>query len=80
MEAILGIIVEFAQKYPFFASFVFVVGILRVINKPLFAAFRAYVSYTPSPKDDVVLDKVEASPIYKGVSFVLDWFASVKVK
>lgn len=56
------------------------VGTLRLINKPLFALAHKFVKLTPFHIDDLVLEKVESSFFYKAFLFVLDWFASIKVK
>jgi hypothetical protein len=56
-----------------------VVGILRVVIKPLMSIARAVVTLTAGDADDKALDKVEASSIYKGVTYVLDWFTSIKI-
>lgn len=76
---VIGFIAGLLKNYPFFAIFIFIVGGLRIIFKPIFAVLRSYVQYTPNPADDVALDKVEASPIYKYVTFVLDYLASIKL-
>lgn len=73
------VIVELMSKYPVAASVLAVIGVLRVINKPIFAIAHAIVEATPSKSDDDALAAVEASAFYKGLVFVLDWFASVKV-
>lgn len=67
-------------KFPMLTTVLLVVGTLRAVNKPLFALLHAFVEATPSTADDEKLAAVEASGIYKGFTFVLDWFASVKVK
>ena len=69
----------FVSKYPVISAVVFVMGGLRMLFKPLVAAIRAYVDYTPNPADNRALDKVEASTAFKAVLFVLDWFASIKI-
>ena len=73
------ILVYLFENFPN-ASLVFlVIGVLRAINKPLFALLRSYVLATPSVSDDAVLDGVEQSKVYKAISFVLDWSASIKL-
>jgi hypothetical protein len=66
-------------KFPILASVFMIMGALRAVLKPLMALFRAFVAYTPSKADDVLPDQVEASPLYKGVAFVLDYLASIKI-
>ena len=72
-------IMELAGRFPIILSILSVIGAIRLINKPLFAFLRAFVSSTSTLKDDELLDKVEQSKVYKGISFVLDWLFSVKL-
>jgi hypothetical protein len=76
----ISILIQLVDKYPAISSVIFVIGTLRVINKPLFSLARAVVGVTPSKKDDEYLDKVEQSKVYKTVLYLFDWFASVKIK
>ncbi len=56
-----------------------IIGSLRVINKPIFAALRAIAEFTYwTESDNIWLDKIESSKIYKGFLFILDWVTSVK--
>lgn len=73
------LLVELVMKYPVAASIVGVVGVMRVVFKPAMSLARAYVGATATQKDDELLNKVEASKIYKGFAYVLDWFASIKL-
>lgn len=72
-------IIQFASQYPFVATILMVVGVLRLINKPLFAFLNAVVMATPTPKDNEILKKIETSKAYQYVSFVLDYLGSVKL-
>lgn len=73
------LVIAMASKYPVIIGIFTVIGILRAVNKPLFAFIRSYVQATETKKDDALLDKVEQSKVYSYVCFVLDWFASVKM-
>lgn len=79
MEALIQAITGFVAQYPVVGSILIVIGGLRVVFKPIFSVWRAYVEYTVSPSDNLILDKVEASPIYKGVAWLLDFFGSIKI-
>lgn len=79
MDALLQFLFDLAEKHPAVAVAFGVVGFLRVVNKPFFSFVRAVVGATATKKDDEFLDKVEASKIYKGFAYVLDWFGSVKI-
>ena len=72
------LLLDLVSKYPVIASIIAVVGILRLVVKPLMSIARAVAANTVSPKDDAVLDKVEASGVWKGLLWVLDYIASVK--
>lgn len=79
MEAIVALLMSLLGKYPLIGSILMVMGILRSVFKPLFALARAYVSASPSAKDDAALDGIEKSAIYKGLAFALDYLASIKL-
>lgn len=74
------LMIQAATKYPIVIAILSAIGILRAINKPLFALARSFVAATESKSDDVVLDKIEQSKAYKGLCFVLDWLLSVKLQ
>lgn len=69
-----------AAQHPEVTTFFLVLGVLRSINKPLFALIHAYVEATPNKEDDQKLEKIESSKAYKALCFVLDYLASVKMK
>lgn len=73
-------IVDLASKFPWVLTVISVIGILRIVVKPLMSIIGGVVLATESKKDDLVFEKVENSKIYKGVIYVLDWFASIKIK
>lgn len=79
MESLIQAISGFVAQYPVMASILVVIGGLRVVFKPIFTVLHAYVEYTSSPTDNVLLDTVEKSSIYKGVSWLLDFFGSIKL-
>lgn len=55
------------------------VGTLRTVNKLLFTFLREVVKVTDSQYDDNLLAQVEKSKVYATVSYLLDWFASIKL-
>lgn len=83
MEALLGMLPDLlaAQlaKVGWAGQLLMIVGGLRVLLKPLMSVVQAYVQYTVSPDDDAMLAKFMDSPVYKGLAYVLDWFASIKL-
>lgn len=76
---IAALILQLAEKYPAVIAVVSVIGVLRVIFKPIMSVIEAYIAYTPDKGDDAKLEEVKSSKVYKAVAFVLDWFASVKL-
>lgn len=73
------LLLDLVAKYPVLASIVGVVGLLRLIIKPIMVALKSIVESTETPKDNELLVKVEESKIYKAVIFLLDYLASIKV-
>jgi hypothetical protein len=80
MDQIALIIVQLAAQYPVIGSVLLIVGTLRLVVKPLFAAAHYYVAQTADPEDDKKLAAIEQSKPVQVLFFVLDWFASVKLK
>ena len=80
LELAKPLIEALAGGYGVTVQIVAIVGALRLVMKPIMGAARAYVLTTPSPKDDAVLDKVEAHKAYKVAMYLLDYIASIKVK
>jgi len=74
-EMILG----FAEKYPVILTIAAVMGIARMVLKPLMSFLHEYVLITPSEKDDKLLESVETSSVYKAVVWVLDFVLSLKL-
>jgi hypothetical protein len=71
-EALLG-------KFGILVQIVTVIGSLRLILKPTMTYLQGIVAMTPTKKDNEFLDMVLNSKVYKVVSFMLDWFASLKL-
>ena len=74
-----ALILSLVAQYPVLASVLLVMGGLRIVVKPLMGILHELAIYTPTQKDDELLGKVEASSFYKGLVYVVDWFASVKL-
>lgn len=75
MDAIL----ELVNQSVILQKVVLVLIIARAVNKPLFSLLHAYVNATPWSRDNQLLAKIEASKIYKGVCWVLDYLFSIKL-
>tara|TARA_R110002167_G_C12491385_1_gene635443 strand:+ start:269 stop:505 length:237 start_codon:yes stop_codon:yes gene_type:complete len=74
------LIIGMVEKYPIIMTILSVMGMARLILKPLMTFLHEMVVVTESTKDNEILDKVEASKIYKGLLFVLDYAFSLKLK
>lgn len=79
MEELVAFLIGLASQYPVLATIFMVIGGLRVVMKPIMSVLQAYVDYTPDPADNAKLAAVMESSIYKGIAYVLDLFASVKL-
>lgn len=73
-------IIDLAVKFPWVMVVISIIGVLSIVVKPLMSIIGNVVKETKSQKDDLVFEKVENSKIYKGFIYVLDWFASIKIK
>lgn len=56
-----------------------IIGVIRVMLKPIMSVIQAFISLELSPGADSFLQKVLDSPIYKSISYILDWSASIKL-
>jgi len=79
-EFLVSFIAEMAIKFPWVVAILSAMGFLRLIFKPTLAYARTIVMATKTKSDDLVLDKIEESKITKAIVFLLDLFASIKVK
>lgn len=84
MEALLSflqpLVEAYAGKFGVVVQVIAVVGSLRVFIKPLMSLADTYVLFTKTEKDNEFLAKLKENKIYKAVVYVLDWFASIKIK
>ena len=79
MEQLTVMIIDLASKYPLLISILGVVGVLRLIFKPLFYFFHEFVLATPTKRDDDFLMKVEKSKAYSVIVFLVDYLGSIKL-
>jgi len=66
-------------KYGWVTAVVTWLGVLRLINKPLFTILRAVAMATKTTKDEALIEKVESSTAYKWLEFFLDYVGSIKL-
>lgn len=70
---------QFISQYPALATVFVVIGALRVFLKPFFTLLQEVVNFTPSTRDNEILDGVMNSAAYKWLAYALDWLGSVKL-
>ncbi len=78
--ALAALIQKFAVDYTWIMAVVSIMGMARLILKPLMVFLHDVVVVTETQKDDDFLKEVEASKIYKAIVFVLDYVFSLKLK
>jgi len=79
MDVLAGLLAGLVAKYPTIMVVITIMGICRAVFKPLFTFLRAIADATPTAKDNQLLDDIEQSKIVKGLMFVLDYVASIKL-
>jgi hypothetical protein len=78
-SGITGFFINLAQHYPWLATTLLVIGAFRVLFKPVMALLDSYIKANCSPEEYGRLQHFESGPIYKWVSFGLDFIGSVKL-
>lgn len=73
------LILDLAQKAPVILSILSVIGLLRLIMKPVMSILKAVAAETKTDKDDLIVEKIESSAVWKGLCWVIDYVASVKL-
>ena len=66
-------------QYPWLSTVLIVIGAFRLVAKPLMSLAHSVAAYTTTTKDDVIVEKVEASWAWRAFCWLLDWTASVKI-
>lgn len=75
IEAIINCI----KEYPWLTNLVMLMGALRLVFKPIFAALEKYIAETPSKVDDERWAAIKNAKGMKTFIWLLDFFASVKI-
>lgn len=60
-------------------SAVAVIGSLRIFVKPIMSLLLAYVEFTPNTRDNELYEDLEKGNVMKTLTYLLDWFASIKL-
>lgn len=77
-DALRAFLYGLTEKYPWVITALTVLGIIRLVVKPVMSIIETVVASTPSTKDDEFLAKWQASAAYRWFLYVLDWLGSVK--
>jgi len=72
-------LIALVAKYPIVSGILSILGLIRLLIKPIMEAIIAYAKWTETPKDDSLVNHVIKSPIYSKFLFVLDWLFSIKI-
>lgn len=72
-------ILEWVSQYPFVATTLMVLGVFRLVFKPVMTFLGIYVWITPWKGDDRYLQRVKSSLTYAVIVYALDWFCSIKL-
>ena len=70
---------EYAGKWPWLAVVLKVMFYTRLIVKPLMSAAVTIGEGVPDGKYRQFMKSMSGHPVYKVVSYLLDWFASIKL-
>ena len=73
------IIVKILTDYPKIVAALAMVGTARLLIKPVMSAIKEIAAQTKTEKDNLLIEKVESSKIYKALVFVIDWITSIKL-
>jgi hypothetical protein len=80
LDWILGFAVSLMNSHPVFGTVLMVMSLLRVIFKPLMGIIDAYTKWSENKTDDKLFADFIASPFYTTFVYILDYFASIKIK
>lgn len=65
--------------FPIVTSILTLLGVIRLVIKPLMSILHNAFDYTGNPKYIAFADKVEENKYYKAVVWALDYLFSIKV-
>lgn len=68
-----------AGNHGWIVQVIVLIGTLRLILKPILSAIEGVVAATPTQSDDAKWAAIKETKVYKTITYLLDWFASVKL-
>ncbi len=69
---------DLVKSLPWFGDLMIIMGVLRIVFKPIFSIIATIVDATPTESDDKLLAEVRDTKAYALVLWTIDYFASVK--
>lgn len=78
-DGIVSFLIGLSGKYPVIMSILSVLYTVGLVSK-VYASVKEFVLESPNKKDDEILAKVEANPVFKGIKYALDLFLRIKLK
>ncbi len=69
-----------ALEYPIIFTIAAIIGMVRLVVKPLMVMLHSVAEVTETTRDEEILRKIEENKIYKGFLFVMDYVFSLKLK
>lgn len=73
------LIAEMVMNHPALMSVVVVLGVFRMVFKPIMTAVQVYVEATPSTSDDEKFEEIKQSSVYKAIAWFADYLLSIKL-
>ena len=74
-----SLLIELATKYQWFMVICIVIGVFRMVFKPIMSIIDAVIAYTPTTTDDVAWAGIKENRIYKGFIWAVDYLLSIKL-
>lgn len=73
-------IAGFVAEYPIMFTIASIMGMVRLVIKPLMTILHSLAEATETTRDEEILKKIEENKAFKGFLFVLDYVFSLKLK
>lgn len=69
-----------ALEYPIIFTIISIIGMVRLVVKPLMVILHSLAEATETTRDEEILRKLEENKVWKGFLFILDYVFSLKLK
>jgi len=78
-EILSPVVLDFVLGNPKASVIIFVIGILRILIKPLMLIIKKIIEFTKTDKDDLLYEKAKKNIFVRIIFFLIDWMTSVKL-